>query len=88
MPPLSAGDATTVTPSLLREWALPDAGGGKEGRGRTLIVGGSALTPGAIVLAAEAALRCGAGKLQVAPASSVAPTVAVAVPEALVLGLP
>ena len=69
MPPQSAADATTVTPALRRDWALPDAGGGKEGRGRTLIVGGSAQTPGAIVLAAEAALRCGAGKLQVATAS-------------------
>lgn len=80
--------AVTVTPAVLRESPLPDGGGGKEGRGRTLVVGGSAETPGGVLLAAEAALRCGAGKLQVATAESVAPHVAVTVPEALVRGLP
>lgn len=88
MPPPPSSDPVAVTPSYLREWPLPDAEGGKEGRGRTLIVGGSAETPGAVLLAAEAALRCGAGKLQVATARSVAHAVAVALPEALVRGLP
>jgi ADP-dependent NAD(P)H-hydrate dehydratase len=88
MPRPSPSDATTVTPALLRAWPLPDAGGGKEARGRTLIVGGTAETPGAVLLAAEAALRSGAGKLQVATATSVAAKVAVALPEALVRGLP
>lgn len=88
MPHRSAAEPRTVTPALLRDWPLPDPGGGKEGRGRTLVVGGSAQTPGAVLLAAEAALRCGAGKLQVATATSVAPAVAVALPEALVRGLP
>jgi hydroxyethylthiazole kinase-like uncharacterized protein yjeF len=77
----------TVTPALLREMPLPDAGGGKEGRGRTLVVGGSTETPGGVMLAAEAALRSGAGKLQVATAATVAPHVAVALPEAMVRGL-
>jgi len=81
-------DATTVTPALLRSWPLPAADGGKEGRGRAVIVGGSAETPGAVLLAAEAALRCGAGKLQVATAASAAPAVGVALPEALVRALP
>jgi ADP-dependent NAD(P)H-hydrate dehydratase len=80
-------DLLEVTPAVLREWRLPAATGGKEGRGRTLIVGGSAETPGAVILAAEAALRSGAGKLQVATAASVATSLAVAVPEALVRGL-
>src|SRR4051812_42266929 len=79
MPPPSA---ETVTPALLRNWPLPPGDGGKEGRGRTLVVGGSAETPGGVLLAAEAALRCGAGKLQVATAGSVATAVAVALPEA------
>ena len=79
--------AETVTPALLRSWPLPAADGGKEGRGRTLVVGGSVETPGGVLLAAEAALRCGAGKLQVATAASVAPAVAVALPEAMVRGL-
>lgn len=77
-----------VTPDLLRSWRLPDPGGGKEARGRTLIIGGSPQTPGAVLLAAEAALRSGAGKLQVATAATVAPHVAVALPEALVVALP
>lgn len=79
--------AETVTPALLRGLPLPDAGGGKEGRGSTLVVGGSAGTPGAALLAAEAALRCGAGKLQIATAESVAVAMALAVPEAMVRGL-
>ncbi len=80
--------AVAVTPAVLRESPLPDGGGGKEGRGRTLVVGGSAETPGGVLLAAEAALRCGAGKLQVATAETVAPHVGVALPEAMVRGLP
>lgn len=78
----------TVTAATLRAWPLPPPGQGKEARGRTLVVGGSAATPGAVLLAAEAALRCGAGKLQVATVESVATAVGVALPEALVLGLP
>jgi hydroxyethylthiazole kinase-like uncharacterized protein yjeF len=78
----------TVTYSILREWRLPEPEGDKESRGRTLIVGGSDQTPGAVLLAAEAALRTGAGKLQVATVASLAPAVAVALPEALVLPLP
>ena len=85
---MPAPEPTVVTPAVLRDWRLPAPGEDKEGRGRTLIVGGSALTPGAVVLAAEAALRCGAGKLQVATAASVAPHVALALPEALVRPLP
>jgi ADP-dependent NAD(P)H-hydrate dehydratase len=80
--------ALTVTPALLRESPLPEATGGKEGRGRTLVIGGSAETPGGVRLAAEATLRCGAGKLQVATAASVAVVLAVALPEAMVRGLP
>jgi hydroxyethylthiazole kinase-like uncharacterized protein yjeF len=80
--------AVTVTPALLRESPLPDAEGGKEGRGRALVVGGSAETPGGARLAAEAALRCGAGKPQVATAASGAAALAVALPEAMVRALP
>jgi hydroxyethylthiazole kinase-like uncharacterized protein yjeF len=77
-----------LTPQLLRGMPLPEPDGGKEQRGRVLVVGGSARVPGAIVLAGTAALRAGAGKLQLATAQEVAPALAVAVPEALVLGLP
>jgi hydroxyethylthiazole kinase-like uncharacterized protein yjeF len=49
-----------------------------------LVVGGSAEIPGAVVLAATAALRAGAGKLQIATVRSAAPGVAIAIPEARV----
>ena len=81
---------TILTQRALRAWPLPtpDAGGDKEGRGRVLIVGGSAETPGAVLLAAEAALRAGAGKLRLAVVQSLAASMALAVPEARVFGLP
>jgi len=47
------------------------ADAGKEQRGRVLVVGGSTRYPGAIVLAARAAARCGAGVVTVACARSV-----------------
>jgi ADP-dependent NAD(P)H-hydrate dehydratase len=78
-----------ITPALLDRWPLPVAdGGGKESRGRVLIVGGAAAMPGAIVLSARAALRAGAGKLQIATAKSVRSLVAAAMPEACVFALP
>jgi hydroxyethylthiazole kinase-like uncharacterized protein yjeF len=77
-----------VTPARLRDWPLTEPGVGKESRGTVLVVGGSTSTPGAVRLAGEAALRSGAGKLVLATARSVAAALAVAVPEARVLGLP
>ncbi len=79
-----------LTPALLRRWALPqpNKGGDKEERGRVLIVGGATEMPGAIILAATAALRAGAGKLQIATCRSIAQLVAAAVPEARVFHLP
>ncbi len=81
-------DPTLVTPSVLRAWPLPDPAGGKEARGSILVIGGSTETLGAVVLAAEAALRAGAGKLQVATVASLAPFAAQVLPEAKVRGLP
>ena len=43
--------------------------------------------PGAVVLSGVAALRAGAGKLQIATCRSIAPLVGISVPEALSLGL-
>jgi hydroxyethylthiazole kinase-like uncharacterized protein yjeF len=78
-----------LTPRLLRAWPLPDphATEGKEDRGQVLVVGGSRRIPGAARLSAEAALRAGAGKLQVATAQSVAIALALALPEAKVMAL-
>lgn len=79
-----------VTSTLLRRWPLPALDGklGKEGRGQVLVVGGSREVPGAVHLAAIAALRAGAGKLQIATANEVAASLATAVPEARVIALP
>jgi hydroxyethylthiazole kinase-like uncharacterized protein yjeF len=90
MSPTEAGgtDAIVVTSALLRAWPLPDPGTDKETRGRVLVVGGHVETPGAVLLAAEAALRCGAGKLQVATVADAAGRLAMAMPEALVRPLP
>ena len=87
MPP-SSSEPTLVTPQVLRAWPLPEPAGGKNGRGSILVIGGSTETLGAVLLAAEAAMRAGAGKLQVATVSSLAPFAAAALPEALVRGLP
>src|SRR4051812_22665716 len=77
-----------VTPAVLRGWALPEPGDGKTDRGSVLVIGGSRRTPGAAMLSGLAALRVGAGELQIATTSSTAAAVAVAIPEALVVGLP
>lgn len=77
-----------ITPALLRDWALPVPTGGKEARGTVLVVGGSRFTPGAVLLAGVAALRAGAGVLQLAAAESTAASLSIQVPEALVIGLP
>jgi hydroxyethylthiazole kinase-like uncharacterized protein yjeF len=81
--------ATRLTLAALRRWPLPDPSNGesKEDRGRVLVVGGSRQTPGAVRLAGEAALRSGAGKLQVACGEDVAVTLAIALPESKVVGL-
>ena len=81
--------ARKLTPAALRAYPLPDACGteGKEDRGSVLVVGGSLEVPGAVLLAGVAALRAGAGKLQIATAAGAAPSLASAVPEALVAGL-
>jgi len=70
-----------VTPSLLREWGLPEPGASKYDRGQVVVVGGAAGSPGAAMLTALAALRVGAGRLTLAVDARVAPHVAVAVPE-------
>jgi ADP-dependent NAD(P)H-hydrate dehydratase len=81
---------TKVTRALLRQIPLPrpDEEGDKDARGRVLAVGGSAQTPGAILLAGVAALRAGAGKLQLATVRSASAALGVSVPESLVVALP
>jgi len=63
-------------------------GGSKDERGQALVVGSSALVPGAILLTGEAVLRSGAGRVQLATLDDLAPLLGVAFPEAAVIGLP
>ena len=78
-----------ITRGVLRRLGLPQPGESddKEARGRVLIVGGSREMPGAAVLAGEAALRAGAGKLRVATVRGVAAQLAARLPESRVYGL-
>lgn len=81
-------DERVITPRVLRDWPLPDPEGGKESRGTVLVVGGSKYNPGAVLLAGVAALRAGAGRLQLAVAEETTVALSIAVPEAKVVGLP
>ena len=74
--------------TALRSHPLPPVvGGDKDSHGQILIVAGSREVPGAALLAATAAMRAGAGKLQIATVESIAPRLGVAMPEAMVVGL-
>lgn len=81
---------TPLTLDVLKSMPLPRPGreSDKDERGRVLVVGGSPETPGAALLAGVAALRAGAGRLQIATAASVAVPLGLAVPEARVFALP
>jgi hydroxyethylthiazole kinase-like uncharacterized protein yjeF len=87
--PRNSGRASRVSQALLRKWPLPRHSGNddKNERGSVLVVGGEVAIPGAVILAGIAALRAGAGKLQIATCRSIAPLIGIAVPEALSLGL-
>ena len=76
-----------VTPELLHAWKLPRPGDSKYGRGEVRVVGGSMSSPGAVMLAATAALRVGAGRLALVVDGRVAASVAVAMPESAVTAL-
>ena len=80
----------TLDRLALRDWPLvqPGDASDKEDRGQVLVVAGSREIPGAALLSATAALRAGAGKLTIATAQSVAPGLALLMPEARVIGLP
>ena len=66
----------------------PVVDGDKETKGRILVIAGSRDVPGAALLAATGAMRAGAGKLKIATVKSAAMAIGVAMPEAMVLGLP
>ncbi|MGO4689882.1 NAD(P)H-hydrate dehydratase [Glaciibacter sp. 2TAF33] len=76
-----------LTPTRLRDWSLPSGAESKYDRGRIVVIGGARHTPGAALLAGTAALRVGAGRLSMGVAESAAVALAVAMPEAGVIGL-
>lgn len=80
--------SSTVDAELLREWGLPDPGDSKKARGRVIIVGGSRRSPGAVLLAGEAALRVGAGRLGLAVPASIEGQLGIVLPESAVFSLP
>lgn len=73
-----------------RDHPLPTVGSGldKDARGQVLVLGGSAFVPGAVRLTAEAALRAGAGKVQVATVAENVPALGAAMPEMAMIALP
>jgi hydroxyethylthiazole kinase-like uncharacterized protein yjeF len=83
-----------MKPKLLDRRALDDhplppvIDGDKESKGRLLIIAGSREVPGAALLAATAAMRAGAGKLRIATVASISSPLGLAMPEAMVLGMP
>ncbi len=81
--------AKRIDARVLRRWPLPRLTEhvDKAARGDVLVVGGSREVPGAVLLAGEASLRSGAGRARIATARSVAAALAVAFPEARVIGL-
>jgi hydroxyethylthiazole kinase-like uncharacterized protein yjeF len=83
-------EAERLDADLLLDFPLPHVpeDSGKEDRGRLLLIAGSRELAGAALLAGVAALRAGAGKLQIGTAESVASPLAVAIPEDRVIGHP
>lgn len=65
----------------------PEHATDKNMRGRVLAVGGSAIVPGALLLTGEAALRAGAGKVQLATIADAALPIGLRFPEAGVFPL-
>lgn len=81
-------EATPLTREELKRHPLPPIReGDKQDHGRLLVIAGSREVGGAALLTATAAMRAGTGKLKIATVQSVAPHLAMAMPEALVRGV-
>jgi ADP-dependent NAD(P)H-hydrate dehydratase len=77
-----------LTRSALKKFPLPPVvDGGKETKGRILIIAGCRELAGAALLVARSAMRAGAGKLRMITVDAVAIGTSLAMPEAMVLGL-
>lgn len=86
-PPVA--ETAAIDSQWLAEHPLPplDRSADKNSRGRVLAVGGCSRVPGGLLLTGEAALRAGAGKLQLATVAEVALAIGIAMPEAAVIPL-
>ncbi len=82
-------DAIPLDSNWLREHPLPhpDPHADKNARGRVFAIGGCRRVPGGLLLTAEAALRAGAGKVQLAAPESTALALGIAMPEVAVFPL-
>ncbi len=80
----------TIDIELLKTHPLPEWSEEthKADKGKLLLIGGSRRIPGAMILAARAALRAGCGSVRVAAPQSVALAIGIAVPELMVVPLP
>jgi len=87
---VNQSDAIPLSLEELRKMPIPHPGeaSDKEKRGRVLVIGSSRRVPGAVLLSGVAALRSGAGKVQLAVPESLALAIGVAFPESGVIGLP
>ena len=82
-----SGKPRPLTRAELGRHKLPPiTEGDKNSRGHVLVIGGTREISGACRITAEAALRAGAGKVTIATVTSIAAHVALAVPEAKVVG--
>ncbi|MDB5715972.1 MAG: NAD(P)H-hydrate dehydratase [Sphingomonadales bacterium] len=81
---------TPIDTAWLKRHPLPshDDDTDKNARGRVLVAGGAHFVPGALRLTGEAALRVGAGKLQMATVAEAALPLGVLVPEAAMIAVP
>lgn len=71
----------------LRDFPLPRlTDTDKDEHGRLLICAGSRDVPGSAILSVNAAFRAGAGKVQLITAQSIAPAIALLIPELLAIG--
>ncbi|MGU3537939.1 NAD(P)H-hydrate dehydratase [Methylobacterium sp. A54F] len=81
--------AAPITPHLLRRMPIPaPQADSKDARGRVLVTAGCVEVPGPALLSATAAMRVGAGKVQIAACRDLAIPLGLAMPEARVFGLP
>jgi ADP-dependent NAD(P)H-hydrate dehydratase len=87
---MNASDAIPLSLEKLQAMPIPHPGAAsdKERRGRVLVIGSSRHVPGAVLLSGVAALRAGAGKIQLAVPESLALSIGIAFPESGVIGLP